>query len=242
MGRGGARTALAAAILALGVGAVAGCGAETHSSQPRPQPPTRVSVSISPQGVTVQPRRIAVGPEPNQQLPQNRRQDQPRVQSDRPLDVVFVTANQTGFDSHLRAARPAPIQLRLDPRQQPRHLPGQPPQRRLHDRRRRHPRRPAGEARRRPLPVLLRERRAAALSRCCTFPRYRGDKDNIAAAQPFSPAAACQRSAISPASSRGAGICRTSPPVSGERRANSNTVDIRRQRFPRVPVIPTNLS
>ncbi len=78
-----------------------GCGAEEHPNDPRPQPPTRVSVAISEDGVTVQPARIAVGPEPTQQIPQNQHAGQPRIKSNAPLDVVFVAANLTDVDSHL---------------------------------------------------------------------------------------------------------------------------------------------
>ncbi|HXS47266.1 MAG TPA: hypothetical protein VN756_07365 [Solirubrobacterales bacterium] len=93
-----------AAGVALAVAALigAGCGAEEHVNEPRPQPPTRVSVAIGSDGaITVQPPRIAVGPEPTQQLPQNQHTTQPRVDSDVPLDVVIVAANLTDVDSRL---------------------------------------------------------------------------------------------------------------------------------------------
>lgn len=115
MGRGGARTALVCAVLGLGAWAGIGCGAESHPNEARPQVPTRVSVSISAGGiVTVQPTRIGVGPEPRQQMLQNRGQPQPQVHTDRPLDVVVVAANQTEFDSKLelrgpKRSRSAPI-------------------------------------------------------------------------------------------------------------------------------------
>jgi hypothetical protein len=86
--------------------AAAGCGAEENPNEPRPQPPTRVSVTITPRAITVQPTRIAIGPEPSQQIPQNRKADQPRVRSNAPLDVVFVTANLTDFDSKLEVKGP----------------------------------------------------------------------------------------------------------------------------------------
>jgi hypothetical protein len=88
--------ALAAAAL-LG----AGCGAEESVNAPRPQPPTRVSVAISADAIAVQPPRIAIGPEPTQQLPQNQHAGQPPVRSEAPLNVVFVAANLTDVDSHL---------------------------------------------------------------------------------------------------------------------------------------------
>jgi len=87
--------------LAAGALAVAGCGAEEHVNEPRPQPPTRVSVTVSEDAVTVQPRRIAIGPEPTQQIPQNAHAGQPPVRSDAPLDVVLVAANLTDVDSRL---------------------------------------------------------------------------------------------------------------------------------------------
>lgn len=86
----------AAALLA------AGCGVESHVNEPRPQPPTRVSVAINEDEVLVQPRRIAVGPEPTQQLPQNQKVRQPPVRSKEPLNVVLVATNLTGRDSRLR--------------------------------------------------------------------------------------------------------------------------------------------
>jgi hypothetical protein len=79
----------------------AGCGAEERTTEARPQPPTRVSVTVSEDRVTVQPRRIAFGPEPNQQIPQNAHAGQPPVRSRAPLDVTLVAANLTPIESHL---------------------------------------------------------------------------------------------------------------------------------------------
>jgi hypothetical protein len=79
----------------------AGCGAQSHVNDPRPQAPTRVSVAISDGAISVQPGRVAIGPEPSQQLPQNQHAGQPVVRSNRPLNVVFVAANLTDVDSHL---------------------------------------------------------------------------------------------------------------------------------------------
>jgi hypothetical protein len=90
--------ALAALILAVGG---AGCGATSHPNHPRPSVPTRVSVTIGESGVTVQPGTIAMGPEPHQQLPQNQDHPQPDIKTQEPLDVVFVTANQTGAEAKL---------------------------------------------------------------------------------------------------------------------------------------------
>lgn len=83
-----------------------GCGAEEHANEPRAQPPTRVSVSVTPRAITVQPPRIAIGPEPTQQIPQNQHAAQPPVRSDKPLDVVFVAANLTDFESRLEIRGP----------------------------------------------------------------------------------------------------------------------------------------
>ncbi len=90
-----------AAVLAVAALAAAGCGAESHVNDPRPQPPTRVSVAVSDGKVTVQPRRIALGPERTQQLPQNQHVKQPPVRSNAPVNVVFVASNLTTVDSRL---------------------------------------------------------------------------------------------------------------------------------------------
>lgn len=106
---------MGACVLAALALAAAGCGVEEHANEARRQPPTRVSVSVSEDAVTVQPSRIAIGPEPGQQLPQNRNASQPPVDSDAPLDVVLVAANLTDFDSALevrgqgREARSRPL-------------------------------------------------------------------------------------------------------------------------------------
>jgi hypothetical protein len=86
--------------------AAAGCGAEENANEPRPQPPTRVSVTITPRAITVQPPRIAVGPEPSQQIPQNQHAGQPPIRSKAPVDVVFVAANLTSVDSKLEIHGP----------------------------------------------------------------------------------------------------------------------------------------
>lgn len=79
----------------------AGCGAEEHVNDPRPQPPTRVSVAIGEDAISVRPGRIAIGPEPTQQIPQNVHAEQPQVRSNAPLNVVLVAANLTDVDSRL---------------------------------------------------------------------------------------------------------------------------------------------
>jgi hypothetical protein len=95
--------ALAALILAL---FGAGCGAESHPNEPRPAVPTRVSVTIGEGGLLVEPGTIAVGPEKHQQLPQNQDHPQPSIKTQAPLDVVFVTANQTGSVERLMIKGP----------------------------------------------------------------------------------------------------------------------------------------
>jgi hypothetical protein len=102
------RRRAAALACALGVLALlaAGCGVEEHANEPRPQPPTRVSVAVAESGITVDPPRIAFGPEPTQQIPQNREAEQPPVVSDEPLDVILVAANLTETESRLRVRGP----------------------------------------------------------------------------------------------------------------------------------------
>ncbi len=65
MGRGRARVAVCGLAGALAL-AVAGCGSESHPNDPRPQVATRVSISVNENRVTVQPTRIAFGPERSQ--------------------------------------------------------------------------------------------------------------------------------------------------------------------------------
>jgi hypothetical protein len=109
MGRGRGRFLVAGcALVALGL-ASAGCGAEESANEPRPQPPTRVSVTVTTRAITVQPSRIAIGPEPTQQIPQNQHASQPQVRSKAPVDVVFVSANLTDFDSKLEVRGPKTV-------------------------------------------------------------------------------------------------------------------------------------
>jgi hypothetical protein len=96
-GRLGRPLAALAALALVG----AGCGAQEHVNDPRPQPPTRVSVAIAADSIDVQPGRIAIGPEPTQQIPQNVHAEQPQIDSKAPLNVVFVAANLTDVDSTL---------------------------------------------------------------------------------------------------------------------------------------------
>jgi len=105
MGRGRGRRGWPAAVAGCALGALAlvaaGCGSEEHPNEPRPQPPTRVSVTVTPRAITVQPPRIAFGPEPSQQIPQNQHAGQPQVHSKAPVDVIFVAANLTSTESKL---------------------------------------------------------------------------------------------------------------------------------------------
>jgi hypothetical protein len=105
MGRGRARTA-AVGVVGLLALAGGGCGASSHPNGPRPQAPTRVSVTIAPGAVSVQPGRIGVGPDRSQQIPQNQNHAQPPIHTDAPLNVVFVTSNQTRGDSKLEIRGP----------------------------------------------------------------------------------------------------------------------------------------
>lgn len=94
------------ALAALAALAVAGCGSESHPNEPRTGLSVRVSVTIGPNGVLVQPRSIATGPEKTQQLPQNQGQPQPPTGREGPLDVVLVASNQTDTDTGLELRGP----------------------------------------------------------------------------------------------------------------------------------------
>jgi hypothetical protein len=102
MGRGRAR-ATAVGVL-VGIAALlAGCGESRHANDQRPQVSTRVSVTISPDQVRVQPLKVAAGPEKFQQTPQNQNSPEPPLKNGHgPLDVTFVTANQTTTDAQLK--------------------------------------------------------------------------------------------------------------------------------------------
>ena len=95
------------------VGALAlaalGCGAEEHVNEPRPSPPTRVSVAISSDSITVQPSRIGFEPERTKLIQQNRKQAQPPIRTNEPLDVVFVSANLTDTESKLEIHGPKDV-------------------------------------------------------------------------------------------------------------------------------------
>ncbi len=107
MGRGRAKVAAVGAAVAALVVVAAGCGAESHVNDPRPQVATRVSITVSENAVIVDPQGIGKGEERSQQIPQNKDHPQPRIDTDAPLDVVFVAANQTGIDSELEVSGPS---------------------------------------------------------------------------------------------------------------------------------------
>lgn len=105
-GRLGGRALAVAGMLGALALAAAGCGSESHPNEPRPQVASRVSVTINPDTVVVRPRRIGVGPARSQQIPQNRDHAQPPIETEAPLDVVFVAANQTQSDARLLVRGP----------------------------------------------------------------------------------------------------------------------------------------
>lgn len=107
MGRGRARVAAISAVVALLGVLAAGCGSESHVNDPRPQVATRVSITVSEKAVIVDPQGVGKGEERDQQIPQNKDYEQPRIDTDAPLDVVFVAANQTGIDSELEVSGPS---------------------------------------------------------------------------------------------------------------------------------------
>jgi hypothetical protein len=83
-----------------------GCGAEEHVNDPRPSPPVRVSVAIQSDSITVTPSTVALGPEKSKLIEQNEDQEQPAIDTDEPLTVVFVSANLTRTDSKLEISGP----------------------------------------------------------------------------------------------------------------------------------------
>lgn len=101
MGAGGLR---AAAIAAL-IGATAlllGCGESRHANEQRPNVSTRVSVTVNDREVIVQPVEVGQRAEATQEIPQNVEHPEPPIKTTKPLDVVFVTANQTATDMKLK--------------------------------------------------------------------------------------------------------------------------------------------
>ncbi|HVC06718.1 MAG TPA: hypothetical protein VND98_03910 [Solirubrobacterales bacterium] len=95
--------AFALGALALAAG---GCGAQGHANDPRPSPPVRFSVTITSKEVRVQPTAVGLGPEPTQQIPQNKHHAQPPIRTRAPLAVAFVVANLSNFNSHLEVRGP----------------------------------------------------------------------------------------------------------------------------------------
>ncbi|HST70135.1 MAG TPA: hypothetical protein VLI94_10800 [Solirubrobacterales bacterium] len=101
MGPGRVRAAAVAALVGATVLLAAGCGESRHDNNQRPQVSTRVSITISPKELIVQPLKIAMGPEKFQEIPQNQNYPEPPLRRKGPLDVTFVTANQTPTDIRL---------------------------------------------------------------------------------------------------------------------------------------------
>ena len=105
MGPGRAR---AAAIAGL-VGAIsllaAGCGESRHANEQRPQGSTRVSVVINQREVVVQPTKIGMEAEKFQEIPQNQNHPEPPLETDAPLDVILVVANQTPRDATVQVLK-----------------------------------------------------------------------------------------------------------------------------------------
>jgi hypothetical protein len=103
MGAGRARAATIATVIGAISLLAAGCGESRHANDQRPQVSTRVSVTISPDQVMGQPLRVAMGPEKFQRIPQNQNSPEPPLKNGHgPLDVTFVTANQTTSDAQLK--------------------------------------------------------------------------------------------------------------------------------------------
>lgn len=102
MGPGRARTAALATVIGAISLLAAGCGESRHANEQRPAGSTRVSVTINRQEVIVQPTAIGVEAEKFQQIPQNQNHPQPGIKFKAPLDVTFVTANQTPTDTKLK--------------------------------------------------------------------------------------------------------------------------------------------
>jgi hypothetical protein len=102
MGCGRAKAALIGGLLGATALAVTGCGEGRHANEQRPDVSTRVSVTIGPREVIVQPTEIGTGPDPTQQIEQNRNHPQPPIHGGGPLDVTFVTANQTSSEARLQ--------------------------------------------------------------------------------------------------------------------------------------------
>jgi hypothetical protein len=101
MGPGRARAAAIACLTGAVLLLAAGCGESRHANEQRPNVSTRVSVSINRDEVLVQPTKIGIEAEKFQEIPQNQDHPEPPIKTKAPLDVVFVTANQTPKDTKL---------------------------------------------------------------------------------------------------------------------------------------------
>ncbi|HET8564983.1 MAG TPA: hypothetical protein VFL77_00745 [Solirubrobacterales bacterium] len=101
MGPGRARFAAIAGLI-VGATLIVGCGESRHANEQRPQVSTRVSITINPREVIVQPGKVAFAAEPHQEIPQNQNHPEPPIKTKKPLDVIFVTANQTATETRLR--------------------------------------------------------------------------------------------------------------------------------------------
>src|SRR3954447_303224 len=92
--------AAGACVATLGLASL-GCGAEEHANVPRPSPPVRGSVAIHSDSITITPSKVGLGPESSKLIEQNSGQPQPAIRTNKPLTVVFVSANLTRTDSNL---------------------------------------------------------------------------------------------------------------------------------------------
>jgi hypothetical protein len=101
MGAGGVRAAAIAALIAA-TAMLLGCGESRHANQQRPNVSTRVSVTVNDREVLVQPVEIGARAESTQEIPQNVEHPEPPIKTTKPLDVVFVTANQTASEMKLK--------------------------------------------------------------------------------------------------------------------------------------------
>jgi len=101
MGAGGVRAAAIAALVAA-TALLLGCGESRHANQQRPNVSTRVSVTVNEGEVIVQPVKIGERAEATQEIPQNVEHPEPPIKTTKPLDVTFVTANQTATDMKLK--------------------------------------------------------------------------------------------------------------------------------------------
>lgn len=94
MGAGGVRAAAIAALVAA-TALLLGCGEDRHANQQRPTGSVRVSVTVLGDELLVQPGEVGQRAEATQEIPQNVEHPEPPIKTTKPLDVVFVIANQT---------------------------------------------------------------------------------------------------------------------------------------------------